>query len=200
MNPTRISLKFGVLFIVFYLAGCQNFDKPTLQKYFVEKMDDPEFMVIDVPLVSFEDYFEDAEIKQLDVVKTIKKLNILLFLPRESIPSKTKSERNQVNEILKTQDYESLVSIASGDINVRLMVDCKEDKINEALIQFHQENVVFGLVRVLGKNIKAEKIIPLFAELNSKAFNDTLGDSLNEDTENVLSNLIEAFKHDRKMD
>ncbi|MCY4216128.1 MAG: DUF4252 domain-containing protein [Flavobacteriaceae bacterium] len=200
MNPTKISLKLGVLFIIFYLSGCQNFYKPTLQKYFVEKMDDPEFMVIDIPLVSFEDYFEDPEIKQLDVVRTIKKLNILLFLPRESTPGKTKSESKQVDEILKTQDYESLVFLASDDVDVRLMVDRKEDKINEALIQFHQEDVVFGLVRVLGKNIKAERIIPLFAKLNSGAFNDTFGSSLNEDTENVLSNLIEAFKHGKERD
>ncbi len=197
MNLTHISLKLIVLFSIFYLVGCQNFYKPTLQKYFVEKMDDSQFMIIDIPLVSFEDYFENPEIKELEVIKTIKKLNILLFLPRESSPSKIQYERNQVDEILKAQDYESLVSIASNDVNVRLMIDSKDDKISEALIQFHQKDAFFGLIRVLGKNIKAERIIPLFAELNLGVFNDTFGGSLNNDVENVLSNLIEAFKYDR---
>lgn len=199
MILTNFPFKLGVLVGFFYLVGCQNFYKPTLQKYFVEKMDDPEFMVVDIPLVSFEDYFDNPEIQKLGIIKTIKKLNILLFLPRGSTPGKTKSERNQVNEILKNQDYESLVSIASDDVNVRLMVDSKEDTINEALIQFYEEDVVFGLVRVLGKNIEPEGIIPLFAEMNSSALNNALGNSVGDGNQNILSDLFDAFKYGRDL-
>ncbi|MCY4561804.1 MAG: DUF4252 domain-containing protein [Flavobacteriaceae bacterium] len=157
-------------------------------------MEESDFMVLDFPLVSFEDYFDQPSQKELDVLKTIKKLNILLYLPGKHQLGKTNKESQIVNQILKSQDYESLMSIHNNSFHVGLMVDISDNKINEALIQFHQEDVVFGLVRVLGKNIEPEKILPLFAQLNTTNFQDLMGNSIGDDDQNVISNLLNTIK------
>ena len=194
---TKILQSTVFLIPIMYIAGCQSYYKPSVQKYFVQKMEESDFMVLDFPLVSFEDYFDQPSQKELDVVKTIKKLNILLYLPGKQELGKTNKESQIVNQILKSQDYESLMSIHNNSFHVGLMVDRSDNKINEALIQFHQEDVVFGLVRVLGKNIEPEKILPLFAQLNTTNFQDLMGNSIGDDDQNVISNLLNTIKEHR---
>lgn len=186
-----------ITLVVISFTSCSDFEKMTLQKYFVQKMGQPEFMIIDIPLISLEDYFSQLEPEEKEIVNTVRKFNLLLYKGNRQEMS---SEINTISDILVSDDYQSLMSLRGDGINVDVMVDSNEDWYNEGLVYLYDKEKFVALVRVLGRKMEVDKILPIVSKLNSQAVEDALDDRANENLVNIFKGIIDEFDSDSNVE
>lgn len=185
-----------ILFVISF-TSCSDFEKMTLQKYFVQKMGQPEFMIIDIPLISLEDYFSQLEPEEKEIVNAVRKFNLLLYKGNRQ---EMLSEISTISDILVSDDYQSLMSLRGDGINVDVMVDSNEDSYNEGLVYLYDKEKFVALVRVLGRKMEVDKILPIVSKLNSQAVEDALDDRANENLVNIFKGIIDEFDSDSKVE
>lgn len=148
------------------LFSCSN--KPTLQKYFVENMENKDFLAIDIsPSILNIDKvsLSDSEKKALE---TFDKMNIIAFKKDSLNNTKFKEEEVKVKAILKEEIYQELMKFGSGSQAASVYYMGEDDKIDEFVVYTKNVNSGFAIVRVLGDNMNPADIFT-FIEVLKKA-------------------------------
>jgi len=100
-----------VLFVAFIVTSC---GKASLQKYFVEKQDDPKFMKIDLaPSLLEGNNTLGAEEKER--LKGIRKINVIALPIKETNEVDFELERNELESIFQQEKYKELTRVKSSD-------------------------------------------------------------------------------------
>ena len=144
------------------LASCAS--QPSLQEYYVDNSENPNFLSIDVP----------ASILKIE---SLRKFNLLAFKKNADNEAEYEIEKKRVREILKGDDFVELMKINSkyGKGVIKYLGD--EDAIDEVIIYGDSEDKGFALVRVLGKNMNPAHIIQLMQAIQKS---DYKGEGLGE--------------------
>ena len=148
------------------LFSCSN--KPTLQKYFVENMENKDFLAIDIsPSILNIDKvsLSDSEKKALE---TFDKMNIIAFKKDSLNNTKFKEEEVKVKAILKEEIYQELMKFGSGSQAASVYYMGEDDNIDEFVVYTKNVNSGFAIVRVLGDNMNPADIFT-FIEVLKKA-------------------------------
>ena len=172
--------------MIFFLAAavfsCNQGE--TLQTYYVDKQEAPNFFSVDVPasLVKLEE--SDLTNEQKEAYNSINKLNMLAYSIGDD-PTEYETELNRVRAILKDEKYEDL---ARGGNNkdgkfVIKMIGGDDDSIDELIVFGNATDRGFAIIRVLGNNMHPEKIM-------------TLGNVLNkiDSEENAVKDMMQFFQ------
>lgn len=164
-----------VIILTFIVISCSN--GPSLQGYYVDKSDNPNFISLTVPANVIK--FTDTELseEQQQAYESVEKLNVLAFKLKDTNKEAFTEEKNQIAEILKDKKYQELMRINSGKNRGVVKYIGNDDAIDEVIVFGSDDVNGFALVRVLGKNMKPENMMQLVQAVNTGNIN---GEGLNE--------------------
>ncbi len=152
------------------LVSCNN--KPNLQTYFVDNQEKTSFTTFDISpsILNVDKTKLSAEEKT--TIDSFEKINVLAF----KIDSKNKNEyqieKEKVRTILKdTANYHQLMKFGMGAQGVSVSYVGTDDNIKEFVVFGNKDDTGFGVVRVLGNNMKPENALSLVSILKNSNIN-----------------------------
>lgn len=163
MNQSR---KIILLLVVAVMAIACN-DGKSLQQYYVENAEKPEFISVDFPasMLSLEE--TDLTAEQKEAYKSLKKLNILAFRVKADNKENFEAEKAKVKDILKNSQYEELMKISYGGAKGHVSMIGDDNSIDELVVYGNDDKFGFALIRVLGDEMEPAKILSLVNALQS---------------------------------
>ena len=171
----RNTVKFigGVMMVL--LASCSS--QQSLQEYYVDNSENPNFISIDVPASILK--MDEANLTEAEseAIASLRKFNLLAFKKTDSNVAEYKSEKIKVKQILKDDDFVELMKINSqyGKGVIKYLGD--ENAIDEVIIYGDSKDKGFALVRVLGKDMNPAHLIQLMQAIQKS---DNKGEGLGE--------------------
>ncbi len=157
------------------LASCSS--QQSLQEYYVDNSENPNFISIDLPASILKMDAVDLNPTQKEAVESLRKFNLLAFRKNSDNATEYEVERKKVREILKGDDFVELMKINSkyGKGVIKYLGD--EDAIDEVIIYGDSDDKGFALVRVLGKDMNPAHIVQLMQAIQKS---DYKGEGLGE--------------------
>ncbi|WP_420602120.1 DUF4252 domain-containing protein [Flagellimonas sp.] len=157
------------------LTSCSS--QQSLQEYYVDNSENPNFIVVDVPASILKMDGVDLTDTQRDAVESLRKFNLLAFKKNSDNAAEYKVEKAKVKEILKDDEFVELMKINSsyGKGVIKYLGD--EDAIDEVIIYGDSKDKGFALVRVLGKDMNPAHIVQLMQAIQKS---DYKGEGLGE--------------------
>ena len=143
------------------LASCSS--EPSLQKYFVANTESKDFIAIDLSpdILNVEKTKLTSE--QADALKSFDKMNILAFKLDSSNVAQYDVERAKVNDILKAEKYQKLMSFGSGKDGVTVSFVGEEENIEEFVVYAKSKETGFAVVRIIGDKMNPTHIMNMLS-------------------------------------
>lgn len=155
------------------LASCNS--EPSLQKYFVEKTENKDFVAFDVSSNILNIDKAKLTTEQSAALQSFDKMNILAFKLDDSNKANYDIEKTKVTAILKDEKYQELMKFGSGKQGVSVSFVGSEKSIEEFVVFAKSKETGFAVVRVLGKDMNPTHIMNMISVLqNSKIDLDQL--------------------------
>ena len=169
---SSINKLITMLVLVVTFTSCDQ--NPSLQTYFVDNELKPGFTSIDIPtsLLNIEQTSLTEE--QKEAYKSIDKLNMLAFVLSDNNKSEYEVELNKVKEILKNPKYQELMRAGNstdGKFVIKYLGD--EDSIDELIIFGNANEKGFAIIRVLGDDMSAQKVVKLYSAVDASNINES---------------------------
>lgn len=157
-----------MLAIAVVLASCSS--QQSLQEYYVDNSENPNFISIDVPASILKMDGVDLTDTQSDAIESLRKFNLLAFKKTADNVAEYKAEKIKVKEILKGEDFVELMKINSqyGKGVIKYIGD--EDAIDEVILYGDSKDKGFALVRVLGKDMNPAHIVQLMQAIQKSDY------------------------------
>lgn len=145
--------------------SCSN--EPSLQKYFVEKSENKDFVLLDVSPGIIDVDKAKLSSEQQTALASFDKMNILVFKSNEQNAAQYVSETQKVRAILKGKDYQELIKIGSGKDGASVSFVGEEDDIDEFVFFAKNQENGFAVVRILGNDMNPNNIMNMISVLQS---------------------------------
>ncbi len=168
---TNILIGAGVML----LAACSS--TQSLQEYYVDNSENPNFIVVDVPASILN--LQEAELSktQRQAFESLRKLNVLAFKINSDNAQEYQIEKDKVNKILKDDQFVELMKLNSkyGKGTIKYLGD--EDAIDEFIIFGSSDDKGFALIRVLGNDMNPAHLIQLVQAIQTADYDaENLGE------------------------
>ena len=168
-------IKYLLIGIPLLLASCAS--QQSLQEYYVDNQENPNFIALDIPASILK--MEEVELSEVqkEAVESLRKFNLLAFRKTAENASEYKLEKAKVKEILKDEEFVELMKINSsyGKGVIKYLGD--DDAIDEVIIYGDNKDQGFALIRVLGKNMNPAHVMHLMQAIQKS---DYQGEGLGE--------------------
>ncbi len=151
-------------FVVATLYSCNQ--GPSLQTYFVDNQERPNFLSIDVPLSMFKIDENQLTDDQKEAYRSVQKLNMLAYKIDSVNPANYKAELNKIKTILNDKKYQELMrggNSSDGKFVIKYLGD--DDDIDEFILFGNANEMGFAVVRILGDDMDANKLMKLSSVL-----------------------------------
>jgi hypothetical protein len=164
-----LAAAFGLLLLFSSCSATQS-----LQEYYVDNAQNPNFLAVDVPANILKLEETDLGETEMNAMRSVRKLNILAFRLTENNEAEFQVERNTVKAILKNEKYKELMKLNTkyGKGVIKYLGD--EDAIDEVIIYGDNTENGFALIRILGKDMNPVHFAQLMQSLEQDDF-DTEG-------------------------
>ncbi|WP_159024013.1 DUF4252 domain-containing protein [Formosa sp. L2A11] len=169
-----ITFCFGLL-----LSSCKS--EPTLQTYIVDHQEAPNFTTVDIPLSVLNLDESKLNEAQKTAYNSIKRLNFLGYKKGTTDADVYQTEKTKVEAILNNDVYNELMVINNhgGNFTLKYLGENDED-IDELIVFGNTKASGFGILRVLGKNMKPSQIMSLAkvlekGDVDISKLNDVIG-------------------------
>ncbi|WP_372917103.1 DUF4252 domain-containing protein [Salegentibacter sp.] len=159
-------LGFPWIFVVI-LTSCGN--EPTIQEYYVENLEESNFIALDIP-ASLLANNEDLDEKQKQTLESIRKVNVLAY-PLKANKEKYEEEKAQLQEILKNDEYQLLMRYGSGLRKAEIYYTGEEDAVDEFILFGFDDSRGVGLARILGEDMEPKEMLNLLRSMEKGDFN-----------------------------
>lgn len=177
----KISIFFYTLLISVFITSCSS--EQSLQKYYVEKQNNDNFIAVDLP-ASLINMNENISEESKETLKSLKKLNILAFKINDTNSADFVNEYETVKNILSNKDFNDLMRAKHENISFTIKYLGDEESIDEVVLLASEKTKGFLIARVLGDDMKLGEIMKLLNEVdNFDSNNDAfaqIGDLLKE--------------------
>ena len=154
---------FTLLFMT--LMSCDQ--KPSLQKYLVEKTESSDFVAVDVSPSILNSKPELLSAEEQKALESFKKMNVLAFKTNEQNQAQFDTERSKLNEILKDEKYQQLMKFGSGKEGAAVYFVGKEDAIDEFVLYGNKKDSGFAVIRILGENMNPEDFMVMLKAIQN---------------------------------
>jgi len=161
-------LKSIAVLVAILLASCSS--QQSLQEYYVDNSENPNFLSIDVPASILKMDGIDLTPSQREAVESLRKFNLLAFRKNDSNEAEYELEKKKVKEILKGDEFVELMKINSKYGKGVIKYLGEEDAIDEVIIYGDSGDKGFALVRVLGKDMNPAHIMQLMQAIQKSEF------------------------------
>ena len=168
---TSIKTIFYGLLAIIMLVSCNN--GPTLQTYFVDNQESANFISADIPtsVVSLDE--TELSEDQKDAYNSLQKLNFLGYKMNESNTDEYKAELEKVKLILQDKKYIELMEFRDKAMKFQIKYIGDDESAEEVIIFANSPDMGFGIVRVLGNDMRPEKIATLANAVQSADFDES---------------------------
>ncbi len=148
-----------------FFSSCN--DEPSLQKYFVEKTENKNFIALDLSPSMLNVDSSKLSSEENEALKSFEKVNILAFKLNDSNKAELEVEQTKLKEILKDEKYQQLMKFGSGKdgASVSFVGDTKH--IDEFVFYANKKENGFAVVRVMGKDMNPTGIMTLMSVLKN---------------------------------
>lgn len=148
-----------------FLASCNS--EPSLQKYFVESSKSKGFITFDISPEILNVEKTKLSSEQSAALKSFDKMNILAFKLDSTNTTEYDLERAKVNDILKSEKYQKLMSFGSGKEGVSVSFVGEEESIDEFVIYAKSKETGFAVVRILGDEMNSTHIMNMLSVIQN---------------------------------
>lgn len=161
---------YRILLLVFLvsLVGCSS--TQSLQEYYVDNSENPNFLSFDVPMSILN--LQEAELspKEKEAISSLRKLDILAFRKTTDNSTAYQTEKTSVKAILKNPDFIELMKMNTpyGKATVKYLGD--EDAIDEVIIYGDNKDKGFALIRVLGDDMNPANMLQLLQAIQKSDY------------------------------
>jgi hypothetical protein len=169
---TSIKKLIAMLVLVATLTSCNQ--NQSLQVYFVDHELKPGFTTIDIPTSLLNIEVTNLTDEQKEAYKSIDKLNMLAFVVSEENKAEYEVELIKVKEILNNPKYQELMrggNNTDGKFSVKFIGE--EDRIDELIIFGNANDKGFAIIRVLGNDMSANKVVKLYSALDTASIDES---------------------------
>ena len=160
--------KLLTVLILTILTACSS--EQSLQKYYVDSSENPNFLSFDVPASILN--LEETELTptQKEAVASLRKLNILAFKKNTNNAAEYEVEKTKVNAILRNSEYTELMKMNTeyGKATVKYLGD--DTAIDEVVIYGNSDEQGFALIRVLGDDMNPAHLVQLLQAIQKSDF------------------------------
>jgi len=147
------------------LSSCN--DEPSLQKYFVEKSENKNFIALDLSPNMLNVDSLKLTVDENNALKSFEKVNILAFKLNDKNKGEFETERSKVKEILKEEKYQQLMKFGSGKDAASVSFVGDTEHIDEFVFYANKKENGFAVVRVIGKDMNPTGIVTLMSVLKN---------------------------------
>ena len=156
------------LLVLLFLGACSS--KQSLQEYYVDNSENPNFLSIDLPASLLNLEMADLSVEQKKSLESFKKLNVLAFRKNEANDAEFQVERTKVRTILKDSKFTELMKMntAYGKATISYLGD--DEAIDEVVIYGDSNDKGFLLVRVLGDDMNPANMIQFMKALEKSDY------------------------------
>lgn len=158
-------------FILFILLLVSCSSKQSLQEYYIDNTENPNFLFFDVPASIFNMDKVDLTETQKTALGSLKKLNILAFKKTVENSGEYQVEKTKVNTILNTEDYTELMKMNTDFGRATIKYKGEDDAIDEVIIFGDNKEKGFTLIRVLGNDMNPANFVQLMQAVQKSDFN-----------------------------
>ena len=177
MNRTVKTL-FLSLLMATALVSCKN--EGSIQTYFVEHQDLPDFKMIDISAKMIDISKTDLTEEQKETFNALEKINFLGYRVKNGHLEDYKKELEQAKIVFKNKDYNELMEFSNNGTKFRISSIGTDEFVDEILVLASSEETGFGVVRVLGDKMNPEKMVKLVDDLqNADVDKNQLEDIMN---------------------
>lgn len=140
------------------LVSCSE---KSLQKYLVQKQDDPKFVKVDIPASMLEGKNSNFTSEETAILQTIKKVNVVAYPIKDDNLADFELEKKELESILAQDKYKELTRIKSNDWSATLKYTGEEDAIDEVIVFASDNTRGFAVFRLLGENMRPDQMLQL---------------------------------------
>lgn len=151
------------IFISLWLTSCNS--EPSLQKYFVENLENRNFVALDISSSILNLDPTKLSLEQQQALQSFDKMNILAFKRTPNNTAEFETERAKLNGILKNPKYQQLMKFGSGKEGASVSFVGTDEHIEEFVLFANQKETGFAVVRVLGKDMNPTHIMNMMSVL-----------------------------------
>jgi len=162
----------GMILLAAALSSCNQ--GPSLQTYYVDNQEQPNFLSVDVPVSMLNLDKVQLTDDQKEAYESIQKLNMLAYKLTPENQGAYEAELAKVKTILDDPKYEELMrggSPETGKFTLKILGD--EDDVEELILFGSAENMGFAIVRILGNDMSPTKIMTLASALDKANIDDS---------------------------
>ena len=162
------------LFLLLIAVSVVSCDQgPTLQTYYVDNELKPGFLSQDIP-TSFLNIDETSlNDEQKEAYKSVDKLNMISFVVSDKNKEQYKEELGKVKAILANPKYEELMrggNATDGKFIIKFLGE--PENIDELIVFGNSDDKGFAIIRILGDNMNAGKLVKLGSVLQNTELDD----------------------------
>ncbi len=150
------------------LTSCNS--GPSLQEYYVDNNENPNFMSFDLPASILNIPVAELNDKQKVAIESLNKLNILAFKKTDSNSADYEVEQKKVNAILQSDKYTELMKMKTAYGNATVQYIGKEDAIDEVIVFGNDDSKGFALIRILGDEMNPAHLIQLMQAIEKSDY------------------------------
>ena len=165
--------KLRTVFLVYLILFLVSWKKESLQNYLFECENRKEVTSLNIPISIIELAENNLNAEEKAIYKTIRKVNFTGFLAEKIDESTYEIEKNRVKKILGSSSYKKLIGFNDNGNSFSFYRIANSDTIDEIIVFGYGKEQGIGIARILGDDMKPEKIISLLK--SSKINFDSLG-------------------------
>lgn len=156
-----------MLLLVF--SACSS--TQSLQEYYVDNSENPNFLSFDVPTSILNLEKADLSATQREALRSLKKLNVLAFKKTSENAVAYKTEKTNVKAILGNAKFTELMKMNTSYGKATIKYLGTEDAIDEVVIYGDNDDKGFALIRVLGDNMNPAHMMQLLQAIQKSDYN-----------------------------
>lgn len=160
------------------LVACK--DEASVQTYFVDHQDLPEYKQIDLSAKLLD--LSDTELsnEEQETLKSFKKISFLGYRIKAGDLDTYNKELAKATLVFNNEKYNGLMDFSMQGVKVNVSVIGTDEAIDEVLLLLSNKETGFGIARILGDDMNLEKILKLLntvqsTDMDSNEFKDIIG-------------------------
>lgn len=157
--------KLTLIGLALMLVACTG---PSLEKYYVSHQDQEGFVVLNIPASMFVVSSDSLTAEQKSVLGQVDKANVLAFPVNDKNKDVYKTEIEQVQNILKSDQYKLLMQFDSSNKKFKVLYTGDPQSIDEMIVFGASDKDGFGIARILGDNMNPKAIMDMIKSLKDQ--------------------------------
>lgn len=154
-------LLFLMLVSAFLFTACEQ--KPTLQKYFVEKSESTGegFTVLDVSPTILNLEKANLTTDEKEVLNAFEKVNILTLKADGKNGNAIQAEKEKIATILNDKKYESLIKVNLGKDGAEFKCVGKDEHVEEFILYGSKKENGLAVIRITGEDMNPTAVLKM---------------------------------------